>query len=156
MREFWQGYNVREINSGRHAHTIIVFQNQVISLHKSFCDSRLSASWERKNSKFGFLLVWLTYFHLWQFSLIKTIPKSSLFWTKASQLVEREKKNSNLQFTSLPYPWCQKVSQTIRKTKFKFFLSASWESWIWNRLIHRKDLILEYDHRSQMIRGKPN
>ena len=31
-------------NSGRHAHTIIVFQKQVISLYKSIRYSRLSAS----------------------------------------------------------------------------------------------------------------
>ena len=127
------------INSGRHAHTIIVFQNQVISLLKFICDSRLSASWERKISKFGILLVWLTYFHQ-DDSKVKSFPHWSL---SASR--ERKDFKSSVYFFTVPMMKTSELNN--KKKRVSFSLLANWESWIWNRIIHRKDLIREKDHR---------
>ena len=65
------------IYSGWHDHSVIVFQNQVISMYKSIPDSRFSASWEGKKLK-----LWLStsLAYLLSYVIYGSIPESSLFY----------------------------------------------------------------------------
>ena len=79
-------------NSGRHAHTIIVFQNQVYSMYESIRKSSLSAYWEGKTENIHFLHSKLTYsFRLW-------ISKQTYIFPTREQtyLYELMKRNTNI------------------------------------------------------------
>ena len=64
-------------NSGWHDHSVIVFQNQVISMYKSIPDSRFSASWEGKKLK-----LWLStsLAYLLSYVIYGSVPESSLLY----------------------------------------------------------------------------